>query len=473
MAQHDYIISNQTFPNTRADINNVLSAIASNNSGTSAPTTQYAGQFWIDTTSSTWTLYIHDGSDDIQFATIDTSANTVNFVDSALDVVTDTSPQLGGNLDLNSNDITGTGNINITGTGTFSGDLTVDTSTLKVDSTNNRVGIGTSSPATNLHISSTGTPVFRIQDADGSDYYAQISQATGNTLFDTRFGASNGAFIFRGLGGGVADEYMRIDSSGNLLVGTTSVGFTDTGAELRATGQASLTVDGNACAYMNRLTSDGRIIEFYKDDTTVGNINAEGGDIAIGTGAVGLQFFDSGNAIRPFSITANHWIDNTIDIGRSVNRFKDLYLGGGLYVGGTGSANKLDDYEEGTFTPTILGDTTAGTGTYSLQSGAYTKIGNTVTVAGKIAWSAHTGTGLMKMGGLPFTTNSVANHQSSLVMSEIGNITITANNILVAHTIQNTTEVFFGRTPVGGGGDGAVTLDTAGYFRFSTTYQTA
>jgi hypothetical protein len=84
MAQHDYSIANQGFPATRADINNVLSAIATNNSGTSAPTTQYAGQFWIDTTSSTWTMYIHDGSDDIQFATIDTSANTVNFIDSEL-----------------------------------------------------------------------------------------------------------------------------------------------------------------------------------------------------------------------------------------------------------------------------------------------------------------------------------------------------------------------------------------------------
>src|SRR6056300_1320211 len=146
MAQHDYIISNQTFPNTRADINSVLSAIATNNSGTSAPASQFAGQFWIDTTSSTWTLYIHDGADDIQFATIDTSANTVNFSDSALDVVTDTTPQLGGDLDLNSNDITGTGNINITGTATVSGDLTVDTDTLYVDSANNRVGIGTTSP---------------------------------------------------------------------------------------------------------------------------------------------------------------------------------------------------------------------------------------------------------------------------------------------------------------------------------------
>ena len=105
MAQHDYTIANQGFPATRSDINNALSAIATNNSGTSAPSTQYAGQFWIDTTSSTWTMYIHDGSDDIAFATIDTSANTVNFTDSALDVVTDTTPQLGGDLDANGNNI--------------------------------------------------------------------------------------------------------------------------------------------------------------------------------------------------------------------------------------------------------------------------------------------------------------------------------------------------------------------------------
>lgn len=105
MSQHDYTIANQGFPATRADINNALSAIATNNSGTSAPSTQYAGQFWIDTTTTTWTLYIHDGADDIQFATIDTSANTVNFIDSALDVVTDTTPQLGGDLDANGNNI--------------------------------------------------------------------------------------------------------------------------------------------------------------------------------------------------------------------------------------------------------------------------------------------------------------------------------------------------------------------------------
>ena len=49
MAQHDYVIDNQTFPNTRTDINNVLQAIVSANSGGSAPSTTYAYQLWYDT----------------------------------------------------------------------------------------------------------------------------------------------------------------------------------------------------------------------------------------------------------------------------------------------------------------------------------------------------------------------------------------------------------------------------------------
>lgn len=90
------------------------------------------------------------------------------------------------------------------------------TSTGITETSDGKVGIGTNSPAANLHISSTGTPTLRIQDADGSDYYAQISQATGNTIFDARYGASNGAFIFRGLGGGVPVERMRILPSGGI-----------------------------------------------------------------------------------------------------------------------------------------------------------------------------------------------------------------------------------------------------------------
>ena len=52
MAQHDYSIANDTGANVRADVNNVLAAIASNNSGASAPSTTFAYMYWVDTTSN-------------------------------------------------------------------------------------------------------------------------------------------------------------------------------------------------------------------------------------------------------------------------------------------------------------------------------------------------------------------------------------------------------------------------------------
>jgi hypothetical protein len=66
-------------------------------------------------------------------------------------------------------------------------------------------------------------------------------------------------------------------------------------------------------------------------------------------------------------------------------------------------ANTLDDYEEGTFTPTAAGTSTAGTGTYSSQLGRYTKIGRLTYFTITLAWSAHTGTGGISIRGLPFS----------------------------------------------------------------------
>jgi len=68
--------------------------------------------------------------------------------------------------------------------------------------------------------------------------------------------------------------------------------------------------------------------------------------------------------------------------------------------------NTLDDYEEGTWTPTIGGSSSTGTGTYSIQSGTYTKVGNIVYVLANITWSAHTGTGQVTIRGYPFTSGT-------------------------------------------------------------------
>jgi hypothetical protein len=117
MAQHDYNIANQSFPSFRTDLNNVLSAINTSNSGTSRPSGAVAGTIWLDTTSATTpTLKFYDGADDISLATIDYTANTVNWLDSSVsfDIVSDLTPQLGGDLDVNGNAFVSTSNGNIT-----------------------------------------------------------------------------------------------------------------------------------------------------------------------------------------------------------------------------------------------------------------------------------------------------------------------------------------------------------------------
>ena len=110
MAQHDMNIANQSFPSFRTDLNNALSALNTMHSGTSRPSGAAIGTMWLDTTNSgsnSLTIKFFDGSDDITFATVNTSANTVDFTDSSVtfDIVNDTSPQLGGDLDTNSANI--------------------------------------------------------------------------------------------------------------------------------------------------------------------------------------------------------------------------------------------------------------------------------------------------------------------------------------------------------------------------------
>ena len=112
MAQHDYIISNATFPAVRTDINNALSAIQTTNSGTSRPTGAVAGQLWLDTTTATSpTLKYYDGADDISLATIDHSANTVNWLDSTVSVTGLTTTATGTVLTLSDSANTSTVNL--------------------------------------------------------------------------------------------------------------------------------------------------------------------------------------------------------------------------------------------------------------------------------------------------------------------------------------------------------------------------
>ncbi len=81
MAQHDYDIANQGFPAFRSDLNSVLDAVISTNSGTSRPSAAVAGTLWYDTSDTTLKLY--NGSTDIAVGQSSWSSKSANFNASA------------------------------------------------------------------------------------------------------------------------------------------------------------------------------------------------------------------------------------------------------------------------------------------------------------------------------------------------------------------------------------------------------
>lgn len=125
---------------------------------------------------------------------------------------------------------------------------------------------------------------------------------------------------------------------------------------------------------------------------------------------------------------------------------------------GTVASEILSDYEEGTFTPTIVGSTTAGVGTYSVQTGSYTKVGNRVYFNAYLTWTAHTGTGNMRVSNLPFT-NGLTDASTSAISVFINNMALTANNTVSAYTSPGNTYINIVQYPVGGGASAFVTID--------------
>jgi hypothetical protein len=120
----------------------------------------------------------------------------------------------------------------------------------------------------------------------------------------------------------------------------------------------------------------------------------------------------------------------------------------------------LDDYEEGTFTPTASGTSTAGAGTYTIQSGFYTKIGNRVYYNIHISWTNHTGTGNVFLGGLPFTSSATSFTQSAAA-SYTNALGVTSGNVPQLYVSVNTTEISIEQFQAAGVGSIPVPIDTA------------
>jgi len=119
----DYTLSNIGFSAFRTELNAILNSSNTLNAGTSAPGSGAAGSLWLDTTSATTpTLKFYDGTDQISLCTFNYSANTVNWLDNTVtaDLSGDSSPQLGGDLDILARGITSSNTImnsTLSGTG--------------------------------------------------------------------------------------------------------------------------------------------------------------------------------------------------------------------------------------------------------------------------------------------------------------------------------------------------------------------
>ena len=161
---------------------------------------------------------------------------------------------------------------------------------------------------------------------------------------------------------------------------------------------------------LNRKATHGSIVDLQKDGTTLGSITTRAGDViqisSAGTNA-GLDFAGGINPVYSGSLS-----DNQVDLGYSAYRFKDLYLSGGVYLGGTAATNKLDDYEEGTWTPTYNASGASPTVTHSMQVGMYRKIGKMVVCQWQVRASSYSaGSGDLQVTGLPFTSSNTTNCQ--------------------------------------------------------------
>jgi hypothetical protein len=178
--------------------------------------------------------------------------------------------------------------------------------------------------------------------------------------------------------------------------------------------------DAATVAFFNRKTSDGSIIDFRKDGAPVGSWQSR-------SGVVSTIILDPRTGGRGLSAGTNSIVptdkDGTLsngatDIGEQNFKFRDLYLSGGAYLGGTAAANKLDDYEEGTWTPVLRGASTAGTPSVGTLVGSYVKIGKLVTLTMRISNLTLSGaTGNIQITGIPFTAKTASDNYGTAPFS--------------------------------------------------------
>jgi hypothetical protein len=197
-------------------------------------------------------------------------------------------------------------------------------------------------------------------------------------------------------------ERMRIDSSGNVLIGST-------GSGLSSAGRGVLEINGSSSSILGLKV--GGTVKTY--------LFQNGDDVELNNTANGFMAFKT----------------------NSLERMRILSSGGITFNGDTAAANALDDYEEGTWTPVVTGVATNPSVTYTTQTGKYTKIGNVVHFFATLAWSAFSGgSGALKVS-LPFTAAATIFNPNVTLLRNV-NIADTAYNVIFEPTGGSATGIF-------------------------------
>ena len=271
----DVSIANQGFSAFRTELNNILGALNSMHSGTSRPSSATTGTLWLDTTNSgsnSLEIKFFDGSDDISVATIDTSANTINFLDSVvtgINIVTDTSPQLGGDLDTNSFNIK------------------IDDAHFIADDDGNE----------QLIFQKTASAVNELEITNAATGNAPSLGASGETNVDLKLLPKGTGEVV--VGTGSADATLTSNGAHNLILdtnsGTNSSNLTITDG---ANGNVSFTANGtgafvfNDAAYFPEATlTDASTIAWDTQAAPVAKVTlTDNRTLGAGTNAVAGQF---------------------------------------------------------------------------------------------------------------------------------------------------------------------------------------
>jgi len=308
------------------------------------------------------------------------------------------------------------------------------------------LGIGTSSPSARLSVSSgnifvdnaNGSVIVRNADATNQQQIRLRMSGTDGVLDTTRAAGTATNLIF----GTEGVERMRLDSSGNLGLGVTPSAWSTSYYKVIEGGDS-----GNQGAVGFRTDANG--VELFANAYFNGTNN-----IYKFTGAAGL--YQNTGGTHAWLVAPSGTAGNTISFTQALtlNANGALILqGGDTGANGIGvtfpasqsassNANTLDDYEEGTWTPTITGSTSNPSVTYSNQEGFYCKIGRTVVASGRFVTSAWSGGSGDLRVSLPFTANSTSGFRSSGSCSYILSIT-NGGSAFVPQVSENTAYMTF------------------------------